>query len=120
MAETESQQVSAGLPAALTQAVVPLAYDSLQADLQKQQPPEEVPGSGGVQLQEVPFQAWPQDRTYQQPALVVGVSPQQGPVQYIAVSDCRQVIRNCGHGLFQKMGVPRNLLFYPKYLLHPQ
>ena len=90
MAQTEPQQIPADQPA---QAVAPPAYDSLQADLQKpQQPPppltapqQEVPVQ---QLQQgVPFQAWPQGQVYQQPAPIVGGFPQQGPVQYIAVSN---------------------------------
>ena len=86
MAGTEPQQIPAGQPAVFTQAVAPPAYDSLSADQQKQQPPtaqqQQVPVQ---QLQQgVPFQAWPQGQVYQQPAQ--GGFPQQGPVQYIAVS----------------------------------
>ena len=84
MAQTESQQIPADPPAVLTQVVAPPSYDSLPPDAQKQQP-STAPQQG------VPFQAWPQGQTYQyqQPesAPVIGGFPQQGPVQYIAVSD---------------------------------
>ena len=86
MAGTEPQQIPAGQPAVFTQAAAPPSYSSLPADQQKQQPPtaqqQQVPVQ---QLQQgVPFQAWPQGQVYQQPAQ--GGFPQQGPVQYIAVS----------------------------------
>lgn len=74
------QQIPAGQPAVLTQAVPPPAYESLPADVQKQQPPTVAPQQVPVQQlipQGVPIQAWPQGQVYQQPA----------PVQYIAVSN---------------------------------
>jgi hypothetical protein len=91
MAQTgpQAQQIPAGQPAVFTSAVAPPSYDSLPADQQKQQPPaapqQQVPVQ---QLQQgVPFQAWPQGQVYQQPAPMMGGFPQQGPVQYIAVSE---------------------------------
>jgi hypothetical protein len=92
MAQTEStsQRIPAGERAAVfTSAVAPPSYDSLPADQQKQQPSaapqQQVPVQ---QLQQgVPFQAWPQGQVYHQPAPVVGGVHQQGPVQYIAVSE---------------------------------
>ena len=82
MAQTEPQQIPAGQPA---QAVAPPAYDSLPADLQKPQQPPPPQQVSVQQLQQgVPFQTWPQG---QHPHTVVGGFPQQGPVQYIAVSD---------------------------------
>ena len=88
---TEPQQIPAsqpaGQPAVLAQATAPPSYSSLQPDQQKQQlpPGQQIP----VQPQQgVPFQAWPQGQVYQQPAQpVMAGFPQQGPVQYIAVSD---------------------------------
>ena len=92
MAQTESQQVPADPPTVLTQAVAPPSCNSLPPDVQNQQPPTVVPQQVPVQPEQpqqgVPFQAWPQSQAYQyqQPAPVVGGFPQQGPVQYIAVS----------------------------------
>ena len=100
MAQTESQQIPGGQPVVLTQAVAPPAYNSLPPDVQKQQPPtappqQQVPAVLIQQPQQgVPFQACPQGQTYQyqQPAPVIGGFPQQGPVQYIAVSSKTRVL----------------------------
>ena len=98
MAQTEPQQIPAGQPAVLTQAVAPPAYNSLPPDVQKQQPltapPQQQVPTVQQPQQGVPFQAWPQGQTYQyqQPAPVVGGFPQQGPVQYIAVSNKARVL----------------------------
>jgi hypothetical protein len=73
----------------LVEAMALPAYDSLHPDQTKQESPpvrlQQV--CGDVQLQQgVPFQAWPQGQaSYQQPA--PNTMNQQGPVQYIAVSD---------------------------------
>ena len=74
-------------PTVLVEAVAPPAYvDSLHPDQSIDETKQEV--FGDVQLQQgARFQA---GQVYQQPAqAVVGGFPQQGPVQYIAVSDSR-------------------------------
>ena len=85
---TAPQQISAGQPAVLPQqqATAPPAYNSLQEDLMKQQPPaaqQVLP----TQQQGVPPQVWrPQGQVGYQLPPVIG-APQQGPVQYIMVRD---------------------------------
>ena len=83
---TEPQQIPAGQPAVLPQTTAPPSYYSLQPDQQRQQlPPGQQQQVPVQQLQQgVPFQAWPQGQVCQP---VMGGIPQQGPVQYIAVSD---------------------------------
>ena len=110
MAGTEPQQIPAGQPAVFTQAAAPPSYSSLPTDQQKQQPPtaqqQQVPVQ---QLQQgVPFQAWPQGQVYQQPAQ--GGFPQQGPVQYIAVSYVIIIISTL-HGRNIQFGLVLKLLF---------
>ena len=88
--DTDSPEVDQ--PAALMEAVAPPAYvDSLHPDQTVGETKQQA--FGDVQLQQgATFQAWPQGQVYQQPAqAVAGGVHQQGPVQYIAVSDRVQV-----------------------------